>query len=120
LLVMDDYAEAVDTARALVETAVKELAELDAAGGDEAAYHHASALTEALRSATTAASSVRQLLVLRIRRRGNLSLAALADVIGVSKGRAQDIVSGGNSRKRAKTARRKDGDHALAPGDQPD
>lgn len=115
---MDDYAEAVDSARALVETAVKELAELDAAAGDESAYHHASALTEALRAGTVAASSVRQLLVLRIRRRGNLSLAALAEVIGVSKGRAQDIVSGGNSRKRGRAAQREDGNDALAPGEE--
>ena len=118
---MDDYAEAVEATRALVHAAAEELAALEAATDDESAYHHASALVEALRTGAIEASSVRQLLVLRIRRRGNLSLAALADRIGVSKGRAQDIVSGGNHRQRTKARQREAGDvDALASGHERD
>jgi hypothetical protein len=111
---MDDYAEALEATRALVDSAVSELAALDAAADDdEAAYRHASAVVESLRTATIAAGSLRQLLVLRIRRKGNLSLAALAERIGVSRGRAQDLVTG-NSRQRkaaaAATRREADGD----------
>jgi hypothetical protein len=111
---MDDYADAVEATRALVDTAVAELAALDAAADDEGAYRHASGLVEALRSATTAAGSVRQLLVLRIRRKGNLSLAALADRIGVSRGRAQDLVSG-NSKQRRAAARRNEAESDALP-----
>jgi hypothetical protein len=114
---MDDYAEALEATRALVDRVGRELAALDKAADDESAYRHASALVESLRTATIAAGSLRQLLVLRIRRNGNLSLAALAERIGVSRGRAQDLVSG-NSRQRRARQREAGQDDALAPSDE--
>jgi len=111
---MDDYAEALEATRALVDTAVAELAALDAAADDESAYRRVSALVEALRNGTIAAGSLRQLLVLRIRRKGNLSLAALADRIGVSRGRAQDLVSG-NSKQRRAAARKNEAENDALP-----
>jgi hypothetical protein len=81
------------------------VAELDDAvqgrgSSDEAAYQHASWLTETFREATITTGQMRAALVLRVQQAGELSLARLGEKLGISKARADDIIRAAQGRRK--------------------
>jgi hypothetical protein len=67
---------------------------------DEAAYRHASWLTEAFREATITTGQLRAALVLRVQQAGDLSLARLGERLGISKARADDLMRAAQGRRK--------------------
>jgi hypothetical protein len=67
---------------------------------DEAAYRHASWLTETFREATITTGQMRAALVLRVQKAGELSLARLGEKLGISKARADDLVRAAQGRRK--------------------
>jgi hypothetical protein len=86
------------------------VAELDDAvegrgASDEAAYRHASWLTETFREATITTGQMRAALVLRVQQAGELSLARLGEKLGISKARADDIIRAAQGRRKERKRR---------------
>ena len=71
----------------------------DGTVSDDTAYRRVGRITEVLRSGMTASGDRRSVIADRIRQSGQLSLAALAGKIGVSKARAQEMVDRARGRR---------------------
>jgi hypothetical protein len=102
----DPYARTRTRLRKAIDDAIRELddavhrASSDAS--DEAAYRHASWLTETFREATITTGQLRAALVLRVQQAAGLSLARLGQKLGISKARADDLVRAAQGRRKGR------------------
>ena len=98
----DPYAKTRTRLSKAIADAVRELddAVRDHGPSDEAAYWHASWLTETFREATITTGQMRAALVLRVQKAGELSLARLGEKLGISKARADDLIRAAQGRRK--------------------
>ena len=98
----DPYAKTRTRLSKAIDDAVRELDDAVRGHGssDEAAYRHASWLTETFREATISTGQMRAALVLRVQQAGELSLARLGEKLGISKARADDLVRAAQGRRK--------------------
>jgi len=100
--VADDQQEARAAAeiQALARAFLHATATIDSVADPRARFRLASELGEMLRQAATDAADFRADVAVRIREDGKLSLASLAEKIGVSKGRADQITRAAKAKQR--------------------
>jgi hypothetical protein len=98
----DPYAKTRTRLSKAIADAVRELDDAVQGHGpsDEAAYRHASWLTETFREATITTGQMRAALVLRVQQAGELSLARLGQKLGISKARADDLIRAAQGRRK--------------------
>ena len=98
----DPYAKTRTRLTKAIADAVRELDNAVEGRGpsDEAAYRHASWLTETFREATITTGQMRAALVLRVQKASELSLARLGEKLGISKARADDLVRAAQGRRK--------------------
>jgi hypothetical protein len=100
----DPYARTRTRLSKAIDDAIRELdhAVHGARSGDddEAAYRHASWLTETFREATITTGQLRAALVLRVHQTAGLSLARLGQKLGISKARADDLIRAAQGRRK--------------------
>lgn len=100
----DPYARTRTRLSKAIADAIRELDNAvhgDSSDADaEAAYRHASWLTETLREATMTTGQMRAALVLRVQQATGLSLARLGQKLGISKARADDLIRAAQGRRK--------------------
>jgi hypothetical protein len=100
----DRYARTRTRLSKAIDDAIRELDDAvhgaRSGDGDEAAYRHASWLTETLREATITTGQLRAALALRVQQAAGLSLSRLGQKLGISKARADDLIRAAQGRRK--------------------